>query len=136
MSKARRDRRRQSRRGGKDNLGMSSKQMKNAMNQIQTDEVENVEEVTIRTATEEIILHNPEVTVMNVGQEIWNVVPQRVERKPLGGLDQKIKPEDVVIKDEDIQLIMTTANISRNEAENALRASGGDLAAAMMNLHD
>lgn len=140
MSKRRRDTRRSQRRskmgGGKGDMsGMSSKQMKNAMNQIETTEIDNVEEVIVRTSTEEYILHGSEVTIMNMGQEMWNIVPQRVEKR-LRDVDttSPIAPEDVEIKEDDVNLIMTTANASREVAVEALRKSGGDLASAMMNL--
>lgn len=140
MSKRRRDTRRSQRRskmgGGKGDMsGMSSKQMKNAMNQIETTEIDNVEEVIVRTSTEEYILHGSEVTIMNMGQEMWNIVPQRVEKR-LRDVDttSPIAPEDVEIKEDDVNLIMTTANTSREVAVEALRKSGGDLASAMMNL--
>lgn len=140
MSKRRRDARRSQRRskmgGGKGDMsGMSSKQMKNAMNQIETTEIDNVEEVIVRTSTEEYILHGSEVTIMNMGQEMWNIVPQRVEKR-LRDVDttSPIAPEDVEIKEDDVNLIMTTANASREVAVEALRKSGGDLASAMMNL--
>lgn len=140
MSKRRRDARRSQRRskmGGDmgDMSGMSSKQMKNAMNQIETTEIDNVEEVIVRTSTEEYILHGSEVTIMNMGQEMWNIVPQRVEKR-LRDVDttSPIAPEDVEIKEDDVNLIMTTANASREVAVEALRKSGGDLASAMMNL--
>lgn len=140
MSKRRRDARRSQRRskmGGDmgDMNGMSSKQMKNAMNQIETTEIDNVEEVIVRTSTEEYILHGSEVTIMNMGQEMWNIVPQRVEKR-LRDVDttSPIAPEDVEIKEDDVNLIMTTANASREVAVEALRKSGGDLASAMMNL--
>ena len=136
MSKRRRDARRSQRRANMGDMnGMSSKQMKNAMNQIETTEIDNVEEVIVRTSTEEYILHDAEVTIMNMGQEMWNIVPKRVEKR-LRDIDTSspIAPEDVEIKEDDVKLIMTTANVSRKEAEGALRKSGGDLASAMMNL--
>lgn len=138
MSKRRRDARRSQRRGRQgsgDMSGMSAKQMRNAVNNIETQEIENVEEVIVKTANEEIILHNPEVTIMNMGQEMWTIVPKRVEKRPLEvDTTSPIAPEDVEIKEDDVKLIMATASVSEEQAIDALRKSGGDLAAAMSNL--
>ncbi len=138
MSKRRRNARRANRRAQSnmgDMSGMSAKQMRNAVNNIETDEINDVIEVIVRTATEEIVLHSPEVTIMNMGQEMWTVVPKKVERRPIDiDTTSPIAPEDVEIKEDDVKLIMTTANVSEKEAIDALRKSGGDLAAAMANL--
>ncbi|MCY3411353.1 MAG: nascent polypeptide-associated complex protein [Candidatus Heimdallarchaeota archaeon] len=138
MSKRRRDARRASRRsssGVGDVSGMSNKQMKNALNNIETEEIKDVTEVIVKTATEEIILHNPEVTIMNMGQEMWTIVPKRVEKRPVEiDTTSPIAPEDVEINEDDVKLIMSTANVSEEEAIKALKSSGGDIAAAMMNL--
>ncbi len=144
MSKRRRDLRRAKRKeqmgvsGGME--GMSSKQMQKAMSQIDTQEVNDVTEVIVKTKDEEIVLVNPEVTIMNMGQEVWNIIPSRIEKRPLiasprEAIESKEEtPVDVEIKPEDVQLIVSTANVSEKEAIKALKKSGGDLAAAIMNL--
>lgn len=140
MSKRRRDARRQTRRKqqkgttgeGMDN--MSPKEMQKALSQIDTNEVEDVVEVIIRTKSEEIVMSQPEVTIMNMGQEIWNIVPKSIERRPLTSIDSEIPAQEVEIKPEDVQLIVSTANVSEDEAIKALQKSGGDIAAAIMRL--
>lgn len=138
MSKRRRDARRSQRRsakGGDDMAGMSNKQMRKLQNQIETTEVENVLEVIVRTTTEEFVLHNPEVSIMNMGQEMWNIIPKKVEKRPINiDTTSPIAPEDVEIKEDDVNLIMSTANVPKEKAIAALKNAGGDLAAAMTNL--
>ncbi|MHA2250052.1 MAG: nascent polypeptide-associated complex protein [Candidatus Kariarchaeaceae archaeon] len=144
MSKRRRDLRREKRNkqrgsppGGAGMDGMSPKQMQKAMSQIDTQEIEDVVEVIVKTKTEEIVLLNPEVTIMNMGQELWNIVPQGTERRPLGSRPDAVDEEDLVeieVKPEDVQLIVSTANVSEEEATDALKKSRGDLAAAIMSL--
>ncbi|MCE7735282.1 MAG: nascent polypeptide-associated complex protein [Candidatus Heimdallarchaeota archaeon] len=145
MSKRRRDARRASRRKqmgpgvGGDMSGMSNKQMQKALSNMDTQEIENVIEVIVRTPTEEIVLSNPEVSIMNVGQEIWSVVPQSVSRRAVGGKpiveDSGEEEIEIEIKEDDVKLIMSTANVSEDEAKQALRSSKGDLAAAIMSLN-
>jgi nascent polypeptide-associated complex subunit alpha len=125
--------------GGVDSLqGFSPKQMQKALGQIDTNEIEDVQEVIIRTGSEEIVLENPEVTVMNMGQEIWNVVPQRVTKRPLGSSSDRQpisdQQKEVTVKDEDVNLIMNTVQVTREEAIAAIKKSGGDIAAAIMSL--
>ena len=54
--------------------GLSPKAMQKALGQIDTQEIDEVLEVIVRTRTEEIVLEEPEVTIMNMGQELWNIV--------------------------------------------------------------
>ncbi|MHA2030321.1 MAG: nascent polypeptide-associated complex protein [Candidatus Kariarchaeaceae archaeon] len=142
MSKRRRDARRASRRkqmgrGTGDMSGMSNKDMQKALANMDTQEIADVTEVIVRTSTEEIVLGSPEVSVMNMGQEIWSVVPQSVSRRALGASPIVEDTEDEIeieIKEDDVKLIMSTANVSEEEATNALKKSKGDLAAAIMTL--
>jgi nascent polypeptide-associated complex subunit alpha len=124
-------------RGTGDMSGMSNKDMQKALANMDTQEIADVTEVIVRTSTEEIVLGSPEVSVMNMGQEIWSVVPQSVSRRALGASPIVEDTEDEIeieIKEDDVKLIMSTANVSEEEATNALKKSKGDLAAAIMTL--
>ncbi|MFV2014416.1 MAG: nascent polypeptide-associated complex protein [Candidatus Heimdallarchaeota archaeon] len=143
MSKRRRDARRASRRkqmgkGMGDMSGMSNKQMQKALANVDTDEIENVIEVIVRTPTEEIVLSNPEVSIMNVGQEIWSVVPQSVTRRAVAAKpiveDSENDEMEVEIKEEDVKLVMSTTNVPEEKARKALQSAKGDLAAAIISL--
>jgi alpha-NAC-related protein len=142
MSKRRRDARRAARRkemgrGAGDMSGMSNKQMQKALANMDTQDIEDVTEVIVRTSSEEIVLESPEVSVMNMGQEIWSVVPQGVSRRPLGSetiIENTDDDIEVEIKEDDVKLIMSTANVSEDKAINALKQNKGDLAAAIMSL--
>ena len=84
----------------------------------------DVEEVIIRTANEELIFKNPEVTkVVGRGVELFQVVGdyEIVKRKPK-------------INEEDVKLIMEQAGVSEEEARKALEEAGGDLVEALMKL--
>jgi len=133
----RRRRNRQSRSGTPDmgNLqGISPKAMQKALGQIDTNEIDDVVEVIVRTKDEEIVLEHPEVTIMNMGQEIWNIVPQSTSRRPLGSSSASSPPKEIEIKDEDVAIIVNTAGVSKDEAIAAIKANQGDIAKAIMSL--
>ena len=137
MSKRRRNERRKQRRSSQPGSGsgnVNNRQMQQALNQMETTEVNDVIEVIVRTKTEDIILEDPEVTIMNVGQELWSVVPSRVSRRR-PETPQTNEPDiDIEVKEEDVKLIVTTAGVSEEAAIEALKKAGGDIAAAIMNL--
>jgi len=85
-------------------------------------ELEGVREVVIRLADREIVLSNAQVTLMELpGQRTYQVSGEEVERKP--------EPSE-----EDVKLVMEQAGVGREEAVEALRECGGDLALAIMRL--
>ena len=139
MSKRRRNERRKQRRSNQPGTGtgagnVNNRQMQQALNQMETTEVNDVIEVIVRTKTEDIILEDPEVTIMNVGQELWSVVPSRVSRRLPDSQQSNETPIDIEVKEEDVKLIVTTAGVSEEDAIEALKKAGGDIAAAIMNL--
>jgi len=114
--------------------GISPKAMQKALGQIDTNEIDDVVEVIVRTKDEEIVLEHPEVTIMNMGQEIWNIVPQSTSRRPLGSSSASSPPKEIEIKDEDVAIIVNTAGVSKDEAIAAIKANQGDIAKAIMSL--
>ena len=106
MSKRRRNERRKQRRSNQPGAGnVNNRQMQQALNQMETTEVNDVIEVIVRTKTEDIILEDPEVTIMNVGQELWSVVPSRVSRRKPDSPISNEPPIDIEVKEEDVKLI-------------------------------
>jgi alpha-NAC-related protein len=114
--------------------GLSPKAMQKALGQIDTQEIDEVLEVIVRTRTEEIVLEEPEVTIMNMGQELWNIVPKRVIRKSSGTPSIPEAKQELTINEQDIQLIVSTAGVTKEEAISAIEKSGGDIAKAIMSL--
>ena len=114
--------------------GLSPKAMQKALGQIDTQEIDEVLEVIVRTRTEEIVLEEPEVTIMNMGQELWNIVPKRVTRKSLGIPSIPEAKQELTINEQDVQLIVSTAGVTKEEAISAIEKSGGDIAKAIMSL--
>jgi nascent polypeptide-associated complex subunit alpha len=84
-----------------------------------------VEQVVFKTSTKEIIVENPEVTVMEMqGQKIFQVMGERITEK---ALEKAVK-----IPEEDVQLVATQANVSPDRARTALEQTKGDLAQAIL----
>jgi len=109
--------------GGK---GVSPKKMKQMMKQmgINIEEIEGVEEVTIRTKDREIFFLDASVTVMDAqGNRSYQVVgtPQERDRQ-------------VSIPDADVELVVAQTGCSSDEARAALEESSGDLAEAIVKL--
>lgn len=111
--------------------GMNPKQMKKMERQMKKmgmnmEELKNVQEVIIRLEDKELIIPNADVSVMNVmGQETYQITGNAVENE---------LEVELVIPDEDIEMVANQANVSKKEAEEALIASNGDLAEAILNL--
>ena len=85
----------------------------------------DVEQVIFKTSTKEIIVENPEVTVMEMqGQKIFQVMGERVIEK---AVEKAVK-----IPEEDVQLVATQANVSPEQARAALEQTKGDLAQAIL----
>ncbi len=86
--------------------------------------ISDVEEVIIRSSRKEIIVENPEVTVLDLhGQKIFQVTGQVVEKK----IEKKIE-----IPDEDVKLVADQTSRSMEDARQALEETDGDLAKAIL----
>ena len=87
-------------------------------------EIPNVQEVIIKTDKKEIILSKPAVTEMKAkDNSIFQIVANGIEEREL---------EVQIFSDEYIQLVCQQANVSEEQAKNALAESKGDLARAIL----
>lgn len=80
--------------------------------------------VVIRTKKEDIIIRKPSVQKVNMMGQISYQVSGEEEHRPL----------EIEIPEEDIKTVMQQANVSREEAEKALKNANGDLAEAILSL--
>lgn len=106
--------------------GINPRAMNQMMKQMGIDskEIDNVEQVIIRTADTDIILDNPSVTKVTVsGTMTYQVI----------GASREV-PRELRIPDEDIALVAEQTGKSLEEAEAALKETGGDLAEAIVKL--
>ena len=101
-----------------------------------TETVEDVEEVVVRTATEEHVFQRPEVTILTVqGVRTYQVVGDvekraRTASAPSGEAAAPAAPAGP--PDEDVRLVMEQASVSRPEALEALRETQGAPAEAIL----
>ena len=111
---------------------MDPRQMRRMMKQmgIETEELEGVEEVIIRTAEKEYHFSEAQVTkVVAQGQITFQVVGKPEERAK--GSVEGGKP---AIPMEDIKLVAERAGVSEEEARQALEECGGEPAEAIIKL--
>ncbi|HLE47983.1 MAG TPA: nascent polypeptide-associated complex protein [Candidatus Thermoplasmatota archaeon] len=106
------------------------RRMNQMMRQLGIDvkDVENVQEVIIRTPTQEIVFEKPEVTIMTAqGQKTYQVVgnPRTAARGA---------PAPLVIPEEDVKLVAEQSGKSHAEAKKALESTKGDIAEAILKL--
>ncbi|QCJ48060.1 nascent polypeptide-associated complex protein [Haloprofundus sp. MHR1] len=129
--------------------GMNPRKMKQMMKQMGIDVSEiDAEEVIIRTADEELVFSDAQVTQMDAqGQQTYQIVGEP-ESRALGAGDAGAGgagAEDTVdveasdaggeeIPESDVEIVATRAGASKDEAREALEAENGDLAAAISRL--
>lgn len=90
--------------------------------------LEDVERVIIVLKDKQLVFENPAVTIMSVrGSEPIYQIIGTPEEQPL-----EEEPEEVEIPEEDVQLVAAQAGVTPEEAKEALKETGGDLAEAIM----
>ena len=115
--------------------GMNPRQMNQMMKKmgISTKELDATE-VVIRTPTKELLITNPDITIMTVkGEDTYQIVGKVTERQ-LG--EGGSEPSGPSIPNEDISLVAMQAGVSEDEARKALEETGGDLAEAIVKLQE
>ncbi|MCI4343063.1 MAG: nascent polypeptide-associated complex protein [Thermoplasmata archaeon] len=108
---------------------------------MKTEEVPDVDEVIVRTKTQDHVFKSPEVTVLTVqGVRTYQVVgTPEIRPRGSGGsasshAPSSLPPAPAGPPDEDVQLVMEQAQVSRSEAVEALLQSDGAPAEAIMKL--
>ena len=103
-----------------------NREMRRMMDKMGLDmeEIQNVQEVIIKTDKKEIIISKPAVTEMKAkDNSIFQVVAENIEEKEL---------EVQICSDDDISLVAQQANVDEEAAKNALAEAEGDLARAIL----
>jgi nascent polypeptide-associated complex subunit alpha len=119
--------------------GMNPRKLQQMMEQFGIDVEEmDASRVVIETGDGDIVFEDPEVTKMEArGTETYQVVgdPERQETAAIetddGDEDEADAPS---IPDDDVELVAMRTGASEEAARDALRATDGDLAAAIDNL--
>ncbi len=94
---------------------------------LQVQQMDDISRVIMETATKRIIIDNPEVATVSVqGQTVYQV----------GG--GSVREEGLVAQPsvDDAKLVASQAGASPEEASEALRRTGGDLAQAILHLKE
>jgi nascent polypeptide-associated complex subunit alpha len=96
---------------------------------ISQEDLVDVEEIIIRTRTQEYIFNEAAVSIMTVqGQKTFQIIGEPEIRKREVGQGKKALPS------EDISLVMEQTGASEEEAKNALEECGGQPAEAILKL--
>lgn len=124
--------------------GMSPKQMARMMKKmgIEQNELEGVKEVIIRFADKEWVIAKPQVTfIKQSGAETYQIGGSKTERSLSGAavpsdvdIVEKISEPEIEIPMEDAALVASQTGVDIETAKQALKETGGDLAAAILRL--
>lgn len=95
---------------------------------IDAEELRGVRSVTIKLPDKEVIIRDPQVTIMRIqGQKIYYVS---------GGIEEAVSEEASIeapaISEDDIKFVMEQTGVTREEALNALRRTNGDIPQAIL----
>lgn len=117
---------------------------------MKVDEVSGVTQVVIRTPTRNIVIDGPSVaSIMMQGQKMFQVVGGKISEQPAVSATPQPQsspttgvvtaqtstaPSVMEIPQEDVNLVASQTGRSREDAQRALEASGGDLAKAILML--
>ncbi|MFQ6076873.1 MAG: nascent polypeptide-associated complex protein [Candidatus Bathyarchaeia archaeon] len=106
--------------------GLKPRDVRRAMRRMgmELEEVTDVSEAILRSRDREITISEPTVTVMSLGRKdkVFQITGGKIVEKLLEG----------AIPEEDARLVAQQANATIEEARDALRTTGGDLAQAII----
>ena len=119
--------------------GMNQRQMQQAMKRmgIKQEEWDDVDEIVMSRAGKTYVFKKPAVTAISMqGQESFQIVGdyEVVEGKVQPSAAKPAEPKKPTIPDEDIDLVASQANVSRDEALKALEECNGEPAEAIIKL--
>jgi nascent polypeptide-associated complex subunit alpha len=117
---------------------VNPRQMKQAMRKmgISTEELTDVQEIIILTKTKEYVFKEAEVTIMTVqGQKTFQVVGEP-EVRPRSAVNAKpgVAAAETGLPEEDITLVMEQTGATREKAIEALKATDGQPAEAILKI--
>ena len=99
------------------------------------DAVADAKEVIIRRENTELVIENPQVTVMQFqGQKIYQVMGTSSFERSITEIEEMELEKPIQVSEEDIQLVAAQASVSYEVAKQALEQTNGDLAQAILNL--
>ncbi|MCX8185414.1 MAG: nascent polypeptide-associated complex protein [Sulfolobales archaeon] len=100
---------------------------------IEVQELPDVRSVTLSADSYDILVRDPQVAILNVGQQkVIQIVCSGVEKVEKKQLPQQIP----AVSEEDIQFIVEQTGASRDEVLKALVEEGGDIAKTIIKLQE
>ncbi|MFA6804883.1 MAG: nascent polypeptide-associated complex protein [Candidatus Methanomethylophilaceae archaeon] len=113
--------------------GVNQRQMQQAMKKmgIKQTNINNVQEVIIRTDKDEIVITNADVVCVDMQGNKSYQISGTEEVRPLGSVSE---PAGRSFPNEDIELVMSQANCDREKAVAALEACDGQPAEAIIKI--
>lgn len=117
--------------------GVNPKKLNAMMRQmgIEMEDIDDVEEVIIRTADREIVISPAEVSkITQSGQSSWQVIGTVSMRPRKAAAPEPSAPAGPKFTEEDVDLVASQANVSKDEARKALEACDGEPAEAILKL--
>lgn len=118
---------------------MNPRQVKQAMKKlgIKTEELENVVEVVIRTKDKQYLLKDVNIQIMEMqGQRTYQIVAEKEELQLLSAAvsSKTAEPAALKVPEEDVKLVMDQTGASREKAIEALIATDGQPAEAILKI--
>lgn len=117
--------------------GINPKQLNAMMKSmgITMEDIDDVEEVVIRTADQEIVLTEASVSKMTAkGEVTWQIMGKATTRPRTSAPTAPAAPVKLEIRDEDVDFVASQAGVSKEEARKALEAANGEPAEAILKL--
>ncbi len=105
--------------------GMNPREMQKAMKRLGITQKEiDATEVIIKTQNSEIIVHNPQVSKVNMmGQETFQIS---------GRIEERTFSQEAEINDDDIKTVMEQTGATEEKARQAIEENDNDLAKAIL----
>ena len=99
-------------------------------------QLNEVTEVIIRFPDRELVLSEPQVVTMKAQEDnVYQIIGQPEERSlTVSSEDATPSLSPQPFSEEDVELVASQANVSEDEAREALRTAGGNLAKAIIAL--
>jgi len=127
-------------RGGfRKGVSLSPKKLDQMMKQVglSVEEMNDVEEVVIKTADAELVFEDASVTIMDAqGSKMYQITGTPVKRpkRELAPEQEEEEEHEVSISAEDVEIVMEKAGCGAEEAKATLIETQGDLAEAISRL--
>ncbi|MGB7533203.1 MAG: nascent polypeptide-associated complex protein [Halobacteriota archaeon] len=125
-------------RGGfRKGVNLSPKKLDQMMKQVglSVEEMNDVEEVVIKTADAELVFEDASVTIMDAqGSKMYQITGTPVKRPKRELAPEQEEEHEVSISAEDVEIVVEKAGCSAEEAKATLIETRGDLAEAISRL--